>query len=60
MCLLLTTDPASTAEIAESTAKALEKNESQALIVLAVIGGAIVVIAILAFVFRKKKPPPRR
>ncbi len=60
MRILLASGPPTVDRIGANTADALKDNESQALIVLAVIGGAIVVIAILAFVFRKKTSPARR
>ena len=57
MHVLLAAGPPTADRIGSNTADALKENESQALVVLAVIGGAIVVIAILAFVFRKKTSP---
>ena len=59
MRILLASGPPTVDRIGANTADALKDNESQALVVLAVIGGAIVVIAILAFVFRKKSPARR-
>ena len=59
MRILLASGPPTVDRIGANTADALKDNESQALVVLAVIGGAIVVIAILAFVLRKKSPARR-
>ena len=59
MHVLLAAAPPTTDRIASNTADALKDNESQALVVLGVIGAIVLIAVLLTLVFRKKSPARR-